>query len=154
MTEKTRAIEKIEDLIGKYLLRDGVIKPNRPVFLFKSDEIRELFNELVNRLGGDGFYVSTIVGTDFPKENKIRLDYYLVILPEEETIVLRTFLPRDEPLVDSIADICHGALGGECEVYDLIGVVFRGNKALRRGFFVPLDLVEKGVYPLRKDSGV
>ena len=154
MAEKTKATEKIKDLIEKYLIQEGVIKPNRPVFLFKSDEIREIFNELINKLGPDGFYISTIVGTDLPKENKIRLDYYLVILPEEETIVFRTFLSRDEPVIDSIVDICHGALGGECEVYDLLGVVFKGNEALRRGFFVPSDLVEKGVYPLRKDSGV
>ncbi len=154
MAETTKAVEKIKDLIGKYLIQEGVVKPNRPIFLFKSEEIRNIFNELLNLLGPEGFYVSTIVGTDLLKEKKIRLDYYLVILPEEETIVLRTYLPRDEPVIDSIVDLCPGALGGECEVYDLLGVVFKGNKALRRGFYVPQDLVEKGVFPLRKDSGV
>jgi NADH:ubiquinone oxidoreductase subunit C len=53
-----------------------------------------------------------------------------------------------------VIDIVPGALGGELEAYDLMGVTFEGNNRLRRGFLAPEDMVEKGIYPLRKDSGV
>ncbi len=130
------------------------VKPNRRIYTFKPERIREIISTMINNLGHDYFYISTVIGTDFPDKKLIRLDYYIVLLPGEETIVLRTWLPRDNPVIDSILDIYPGVLNAECETYDLLGVVFKGNPALKRGFFVPSDLVEKNIYPLRKDSGV
>ncbi|MGC9011889.1 NADH-quinone oxidoreductase subunit C [Thermogladius sp.] len=112
--------------------------------------VRSVFLDLVRERGQEGFYVSTIVGVDLKEEGLIRVDYFVVLLPEEETVVLRTAVPRDNPVLDSIVDIVPGALSGELETYDLLGVVFRGNPYLRRGFFVPSDVAEKGVYPLRR----
>ena len=149
----------VEEIVKKLLdeklvVEAGVIKPNRRVYEFKPGDLRRIIEFIHSSYGVESFYLSTLVGTDFPDKNLIRLDYYLVFLPEEETIVLRTFIPRDKPEIDSILDLIPGALNGECETYDLLGVVFRGNPALKRGFFVPEDLVEKNIYPLRKDSGV
>ncbi|MEM1833075.1 MAG: NADH-quinone oxidoreductase subunit C [Desulfurococcaceae archaeon] len=45
-------------------------------------------------------------------------------------------------------------MSGECETHDLLGVVFKGNPYLKRGFFVPKDIVDLKEYPLRKDSKV
>jgi len=147
------AVEKLKP-ISKYFASECFVKPSRKCFVFSSDQVRELFSDLIRVLGYENFYVSTIVGTDLPGEGKIRLDYYVVILPEEETVVFRTYLPRNNPVIDSLFDLIPGVLSGECETYDLLGVVFNGNPHIRRGFFAPKDLVEKGVYPLRKDSGV
>lgn len=102
----------------------------------------------------DNFYLSTIVATDLLKDGLIRLDYFVVILPEETTITIRTFVSREKPVVDTLIDIVPGALSGELEVYDLMGVVFNGNPYLRDGFFKPMDLVKQKSYPLRKDSKV
>ena len=136
------------------LTPSGEVKPHRPIYVFEPGKIRELFTKLIDLAGVEGFYVSTIVGTDLMKDGKVRLDYYVVFLPEEETIVIRTFLPRENPEIDSLLDIIPGVLSGECETYDLLGVVFKGNPALKRGFFVPKDVYEKGIYPLRKDAKV
>ncbi len=143
-------------LVDRGLVKPGdeLVKPGRRVFVFEAGRIREIVSMIIGELGHEYFYISTLVGTDFPDRGQIRLDYYIVLLPGEETIVLRTFLPRNNPVIPSILDIYPGVLNAECETYDLIGVVFDGNPALKRGFFVPSDLVEKGVYPLRKDSGV
>ncbi|MCD6301773.1 MAG: NADH-quinone oxidoreductase subunit C [Staphylothermus sp.] len=132
----------------------GEIKPNRKVYSFDWSKIRELFTKLIDLVGVEGFYVSTIIGTDLINDGTIRLDYYVVFLPEEETVVFRTFLPRESPEIDSLVDIVPGVLAGECEAYDLLGIVFKGNPALKRGFFVPKDVYEKGIYPLRKDAKV
>ncbi len=148
-------IEKIEELVKEGLLREkGIVKPNRKLFEFNNERVRDIFKQLLERLGDKGFYLATIVGTDMLKDKKIRLDYYIVLLPEETTIVLRTFVDRDKPEIDSILDIVPAALAPECEIYDLLGVVFKGNPALRRPFFVPEELVEKNIYPLRKDAKV
>ena len=147
------AAEKLKPLEG-FFTRKGSILPNRPVLEFKPEDVRRLFAELVKALGPDGFFVSTIAATDLPEEGRVRLDYFVVLLPEEETVVLRTHLPRDKPVIESVSDLVPGALPGECEAYDLLGVVFEGNAHLRRGFLAPEDVVELGEYPLRKDSKV
>ena len=142
------------EVFSKYAVKTELVKPKRTVFVVKPESVRELFEDLIKQHGHEAFYVSTIVGTDLPGEDKIRLDYYVVLLPEEETIVVRTFLDRNNPVVDTLVDIIPGVLSGECETHDLLGVVFRGNPFLKRGFFVSMDIAGKGVYPLRKDSGV
>ncbi|MEM4914186.1 MAG: NADH-quinone oxidoreductase subunit C [Desulfurococcaceae archaeon] len=147
------ASEKIS-LIESFAIEKGTVKPSRRLYVVKPEDVRKLFLELINRYGYGGFYVSTLVGTDLPSENKIRLDYYVVLLPEEVTVVIRTFLGRENPVIDSLIDIIPGLLAGECETHDLLGVVFNGNPLLKRGFFVATDVAEQGKYPLRKDSGV
>jgi NADH-quinone oxidoreductase subunit C len=141
-------------LLESFSVGRGAVKPSRKLYIVEPGNVRRVFEALIEKFGYGGFYLSTIVGTDLRDEGRIRLDYYIVLLPEEETVVLRTFIPRENPVIDSLVDILPGALSGECETHDLLGVVFRGNPFLKRGFFAPRDVVEKGEYPLRKDSGV
>lgn len=130
------------------------LKPNRIVLEIDRDNIRRAFELLLENLGDTGFYLAVIVGTDYPDKNKIRLDYYIAMHPDKEIYVFRTWLPRDDPRISSVVDILPAALSGECETYDLLGIVFEGNSHLKRGFFVPPDVYEKGIYPLRKDVKV
>ncbi|WP_448577183.1 NADH-quinone oxidoreductase subunit C [Thermosphaera sp.] len=142
------------DFLSSFTIETLVVKPGRKTYVVKPEDLRSVFSKMIEVLGDSSFYVSTIIGTDLKDEGRIRLDYYVVVLPEEETIVLRTFIPRDNPSIDSLIDLIPGVLPGECETHDLLGVVFKGNPFLKRGFFVPSDIVEQGKYPLRKDSGV
>jgi NADH-quinone oxidoreductase subunit C len=128
----------------------GLVKPNRRVYVFDSSQVRSIFQNLIRERGVEGFYISTIVGVDLKDKSVIRLDYFTVLLPEEETIVFRTTIPRENPVIDSIIDIVPGAYSAELEIHDLLGVIFKGNEFLKRGFFVPRDIVESGVYPLRR----
>lgn len=130
------------------------MKPNRIVIEFDKGVVRELFKLLLNNLGETGFYLAVIEGTDFPDQELIRLDYYVVTHPDREVYVFRTWLPRSDPRINSIVDIVPAAFSGESETYDLLGIVFEGNRYLKRGFFVPKDVVEQGVYPLRKEFKV
>lgn len=147
------AAERLKPLEG-LLTGRGLVKPNRVVFEFKPEDVRRLFEGLINALGPDGFFVSTIAAVDLPEEGRVRLDYFVVLLPEEETVVFRAHLPRDKPVIQSVSDLVPGALPGECEAYDLAGVVFEGNAQLKRGFLAPEDVVERGEYPLRKGEAV
>lgn len=140
--------------LNKYAKGKGLVKPNRKVFIVDSDAVRSVFQDMITTLGYEGFYLSTIVATDLKDENKVRLDYYVILLPGEEAIVIRTYLPRDSPRISSIIDLIPGALAGECEAHDLVGIIFEGNPHLKRGFFASDNVVEAGEYPLRKDSKV
>ena len=61
--------------------------------------------------------------------------------------VIADGLPREDPRVPSITFLWKGAEWGEREAYDMFGIIFEGNRDLRR-IYMPIDF--KG-FPLRKD---
>lgn len=61
--------------------------------------------------------------------------------------VIADDLTRDDPRVPSITAIWPGAEWMEREAYDMFGIVFEGNRDLRR-IFMPPDYTS---FPLRKD---
>ena len=155
MTSKDILEEFKLGFLKQYAKSVSTMKSNeRIVIEIDHSNLKNVAKELVRRFGVEGVILSTIVGTDFPKDGKIRVDYFINIVPIKRYVVLRTFIPRDNPQIDSLIDVFKASLSGECETYDLLGVRFKGNKHLRRGFFVPVELAEKGIHPLRKDSGV
>jgi NADH-quinone oxidoreductase subunit C len=61
--------------------------------------------------------------------------------------VIAEGLPRDDPRVPSITFIWNGAEWAEREAYDMFGIIFEGNRDLRR-IYMPPDYTS---FPLRKD---
>jgi NADH-quinone oxidoreductase subunit C len=62
-------------------------------------------------------------------------------------LFLKTEVPRDEAVIETITDLWPAADWQEREVYDMFGIEFRGHPDLRR-ILMPEDFVG---YPLRKD---
>lgn len=62
-------------------------------------------------------------------------------------VFMKTKVPRDNPVVDSVYDVWPAADWQEREVFDLFGIVFEGHPDLRR-IMLPDDF--EG-HPLRKD---
>jgi NADH-quinone oxidoreductase subunit C len=62
-------------------------------------------------------------------------------------IFLKTEVPRDEAVTDTLTDLWPAADWQEREVFDLFGIDFRGHPDMRR-ILLPDDWVG---YPLRKD---
>jgi NADH-quinone oxidoreductase subunit C len=56
-------------------------------------------------------------------------------------------LPRDDPRVPSVTFLWNGAEWAEREAYDMFGIIFEGNRDLRR-IYMPPDYQS---FPLRKD---
>ena len=61
--------------------------------------------------------------------------------------VIADGLSRDDPRVPSITFLWNGAEWGEREAYDMFGIIFEGNRDLRR-IYMPPDYLG---HPLRKD---
>lgn len=139
------------------LLRDlmeGVeaVKPNRRVIIISPQKLREAIIRLLNEYGREGVLFSTLVGVDKPQNRVIELTYFINVIPIGGVVALRVNVNREAPSAPSISDLLPGAMAGELEAYDLLGVVFEGNRGLRRGFLAPPDMVAKGVHALRKDA--
>ena len=95
-----------------------------------------------------GFFIETITGVDWIKENSLeavydfsRYDFDLC------RVVLRVRTPRTEPLLPTITGIYSGASWHERETHDFFGIVFDGHPHL-----IPLLLPEDAdFHPLLKD---
>ena len=90
-------------------------------------------------------YLADITAIDW--QDRIEVVYQLAALSRNEKIALRVDLDREKPELDSVVSIWRGAEWQEREVYDLMGVGFRGHPDLRR-ILLPDDW--EG-HPLRKD---
>jgi NADH-quinone oxidoreductase subunit C len=61
--------------------------------------------------------------------------------------VIADRMPRDDPRVPSLTGLWPGAEWMEREAYDMFGIIFEGNRDLRR-IYMPPDYTS---FPLRKD---
>ncbi|MEM1873236.1 MAG: NADH-quinone oxidoreductase subunit C [Acidilobaceae archaeon] len=142
-------VSNVDRVLSGLAIRVGEVKPRRPVYLVKPGDLREAYRRLLEFFGSENIYLSTIAATDKPEENVIEVNYFINILSERVVIVLRCRLERSDPRVPSLVEFT-GMHSGEIETHDLVGVVFEGNPYLKRGAFVPEELVERNEYPLRK----
>lgn len=79
----------------------------------------------------------------------IEILYHFSIEYLNVLISLRVKLDRKNPAIDSLAQVFKGANWIEREMYELLGIDFRGHPDLRR--LLLADEWPKGVYPLRSD---
>ena len=61
--------------------------------------------------------------------------------------IIAVGMPRDDPRVPSLTGLWPGAEWMERETYDMFGIIFEGNRDLRR-IYMPPDYTS---FPLRKD---
>jgi len=130
------AIEKIEDFRGERTL---FIKPNRiekVCQLLRDDE--ELQYNLLSDICADDLL------PDFPR---FAVSYHLFSIPFSHQFRLRVLVEDPDKGPQTMASIWPIATWLEMEVWDLMGVRFKGNESLRR-LFLPEDW--QG-HPLRKD---
>ncbi|AWR98309.1 NADH-quinone oxidoreductase subunit C [Acidianus sulfidivorans JP7] len=113
------------------------------------DQIVNLANLLKN-MGFD--HVKSITGIDFPDQHKIQIVYHVSSYSNLDLakiiLAIKTYVPYEDPRIQSLTEIWDSAWTGERETYEMLGVIFVGHPDLRR-LFLPEDF--EGVYPLRKD---
>jgi NADH-quinone oxidoreductase subunit C len=92
-------------------------------------------------------YMRSLCGIDLPEEKSIEVVAHLFNYSGRHPLVLRTRVDRENPVLESVADVWPAANFHERECYDLLGVKFEGHPDLRR-LLLPDDW--EG-HPLRKD---
>lgn len=91
-------------------------------------------------------FLVTIVGMDWPEA--FGCVYYLTSTKNNHHLAVKVMAAdRENPTIDSVADLWAIATIFEREVYDFFGIIFVGNPDMRRLF---LSIDWKG-FPLRKD---
>ena len=97
-------------------------------------------------------YIVHVSSVDWPDdEERVEVVYEVYSVRNRHRIRIKTRVPEDDCIVDSLMDIWLGADFMEREVFDMMGIRFRNHKDLRR-ILMPDDYPEG--WPLRKDFPV
>jgi NADH-quinone oxidoreductase subunit C len=107
-----------------------------------TDVMRELHD-------GDRFrfeILADLAGVDTGTEMQVVYHLYSVLTPDWLRVIAEG-LERDTPRVASVTFLWTGAEWAEREAYDMFGIIFEGNRDLRR-IYMPPDYTS---FPLRKD---
>src|SRR5260370_24774694 len=88
-----------------------------------------------------------LTGVDYPEQNHIVVVYHLYSYALRHRVVLKAFLPREDPSIPTLVNVWSVANWQERECYDLLGVLFEGHPDLRRVLLPPAS---EG-YPLLED---
>jgi NADH-quinone oxidoreductase subunit C/D len=114
-------------------------------WVVEPDSLPEVVRGLRDRDGFD--YLSSVTGVDYIPEDKFETVYHLYRSEGGPGTVLKTRVPRGEPILPSLTPLFPGAEFQEREVWDLLGIRFQGHPDLRR------ILLWEGFdgHPLRKD---
>jgi len=97
-------------------------------------------------------YFVHVSSVDWPdEEERFEIVYEVYSIRKRHRIRIKSRVPEDDCIVDSMTDIWRGAEFMEREVFDMMGIRFRHHPDLRR-ILMPDDYTEG--YPLRKDFPV
>lgn len=93
-------------------------------------------------------YLADLAGVDdYPGEPRFAVSYIPYAMTANARVRLKVHLPGDDPQMDSVTDVWRNADWYEREVFDMLGIKFKGHPDLRR-ILMPADWVG---HPHRKD---
>lgn len=94
------------------------------------------------------FVLESVSGVDWHKEEKLEVVYDYTRFDQENCrVTVRTFIPRENPVVPTVSGVIPGANWHERETFDFYGITFEGHPDLTR-ILLPEDA---DFHPLLKD---
>ncbi len=125
---------------------DSIIESSNDTLLIKSESLFNLASYLKTAPELDFDYLSSITAVDY--YDYFELVYHLISIEHNHSLVLKTrCYDRAKPALPSVVSLWRGADFQEREIYDLMGISFKGHPNLKR------ILLWEGFegHPLRKD---
>ncbi len=141
--------QAIFDLLKKYFA-DDILEKVTPeagdeFITVNPSNILEIANFCRDYDDLDFDYLTLLSGIDAGEQ--LCVVYHLYSLTKKHTVVLKAFVPKDNPTLHTVERIWRAADWHERETFDMFGVIFEGHHNLIR-ILSPYDW--EG-YPLRKD---
>ncbi len=144
MTLALSSSEIADRLRGEFA--DGIDEVRQDSLLIKGEFLLDIASFLKNTPGLDFNYLSSITSIDY--KDYFELVYQLISIKHNHSLILKTrCYQRDEPAVPSVVSRWQGADFQEREIYDLMGIRFKGHPNMKRIFL--WDGFQG--HPLRKD---
>jgi NADH-quinone oxidoreductase subunit C len=93
------------------------------------------------------FFLADAAGVDYGVGERFEVVYHLYSDRHPAWLRVRAVVDRADPRLPSITPLWEGAMFHEREMYDMMGIIFEGNRDLRRIYMSP----DYKSFPLRKD---
>jgi NADH:ubiquinone oxidoreductase subunit C len=144
--------EIIKSITDKFINKIKIIYDihNRSKIMVEPESLVETAIFLRDNFGFD--HVESASGTDYPKEEKIEINYHLGTYSNPDllpyVLVLSTKVDRKDPKSNSLINILPSVELFERETYEMLGVYFIGHTR-HELFLLPEDWAD--IPPLRKD---
>jgi len=124
----------------------ALVEYDENLVLVKSESVFEVCRFLNQTTGFDFDYLVNITGVDYI--DYIEVVYHLLSMKHNHSLVLKArCYDREQPVIPSVTPIWRGSDFQEREIYDLLGICFKGHPNMKRIF---LWEGFKG-HPLRRD---
>jgi NADH-quinone oxidoreductase subunit C len=137
---------RLEARFGDRLLRPVSQRHDETEIRIAPADLTEVLRELHDDPELDFVFLADLAGVDTGAT--MQTVYHLWSRTTTDWLrVIADDMPRDDPRVPSVTGLWPGAEWMEREAYDMFGIVFEGNRDLRR-IYMPPDYTS---FPLRKD---
>ncbi len=143
---ETSQLRRLDDRLGEHLVLPAVLMDDTIELVIRPASVPAVLRALREEDGLRYEVLADICGVDTGVT--MQVVYHLWSpLSAAWLRVIADGLSRDDPRVPSITFLWNGAEWGEREAYDMFGIIFEGNRDLRR-IYMPPDYLG---FPLRKD---
>jgi NADH-quinone oxidoreductase subunit C len=137
----SRLTESFGSLLLKTEEPDGIL-----TFIVKSDGVIEVLKFLKEQL--DFNFLTDLCGIHYPnQELAFGVIYHMHNMKENLRVRVKTFVPGNEPKVQTATGLFPAANWMERETFDFYGIVFEGHPNLKR----ILNVEYLDYYPMRKE---
>lgn len=141
---REQTLSKIQNALGDRIV-EWQRKSDRRVYVeVRPDDVAEATRLVFKDLGAR---FQTASGVD--TRSAIEILYHWAFDKLDVVVTVRIKLERDNPEVDSMVSICKGTEWIEREMWELLGITFRGHPDMRH--LLLKDDWPAGNYPLRRD---
>jgi len=95
----------------------------------------------------DFFYLADAAAVDYGVGERFEVVYHLYSDKHPAWLRVRATVSRDDPHIPTATGLWEGAMFHEREMYDMMGIIFDGNRDLRRIYMSP----DYRSFPQRRD---
>jgi NADH:ubiquinone oxidoreductase subunit C len=139
-------LRRVQDVLGEHLLVPATGMADTVELVIATGSVPIVLRTLRDDEALRFELLSDICGVDTGTTMQVVYHLWSPLSPDWLRVIADG-LSRDDPRVPSITFLWPGAEWGEREAYDMFGIVFEGNRDLRR-IYMPPDYL---AFPLRKD---
>jgi len=150
LSREETLINQLKTRFPQEIKETKIDRARRVTVTFEKDYVLDIAKFMRDELGFD--HVKGVAGVDYLAQKKLEVLYFIASYSKPEIqdiiVILKTELPRDNPVVNSVVSIWPSAHFHERETFEMFGVKFEGHPDLRK--LLTLDNWE-GPPPMLKD---
>lgn len=139
-------IRLLEERIGSDL-RDLLTEEDTVEFTIDGERNVEVLTTLRDDPDLDFFFLADTAAVDYGFDQHFEVVYHLFSWKHPAWLRVRAVVDRSDPRIRTVTHLWEGQMFHEREMYDMMGIVFEGNRDLRRIYMSP----DYRSFPLRKD---